>query len=372
MAERSWLYVFDGKLKGLGIDLVAEQELRAISEAGMAAELLARGRLTIAGIKNSTWQYPPTKLLSWLPSQDYYAINKRFFSWLGATRFQTARHCGVIAWSKTALKPFELAARAGAPRILNVGNFHCDFEAGGKPAPARWPRVGKAHLRREYELATRILVASDFAAATFVAQGVPAEKIGVIYRGVDADLFRPVAKSATPFVVASCGSLGERKGTYELLDAWARLNLPDAELWLIGNASADEMARLQAKAGPGVRFLGFRRDLPDLMAQVHVHVLLSRNEGFAKVLLEAAACGVVNVCTEASGWPINASCARLVEDRRDVAGVAAEIDSLYRDRGLCQRLGEGARQWACAGYTWQHFRLRFQAELERSLAATAK
>ena len=372
MAERAWLYVFDGKLKGIGIDLVAEQQLRAISAAGMNIELLSRGKLALPGIKNSTWQYPPTKFLSWLPSQDYYAINKRFFSWLGASRFLAGKHLGVIAWSKTALKPFETAARTGLPRILNVGNFHCDFDAGGKPSPARWPRVGKAHLRREYELATRILVASDFAASTFVAQGVPAEKIGVIYRGVDTDIFKPAAKSSSSFIVASCGSLGERKGTYELLEAWSRLSLPGAELWLIGNAGAEEMARLQAKAGPSVRFLGFRRDLPQLMAQVHVHVLLSRNEGFAKVLLEAAACGVVNICTEASGWPVNASCARLVEDRRDVAKVAAEIELLYRDRVLCERVGLDARKWADEEFTWKHFQARFQSELERSLPATAQ
>lgn len=372
MLERAWLYVFDGKLKGIGIDLVAEQQLLAISEAGMHTELLSRGKLAMPGIHNSTWKYPPTKFLSWLPSQDYYALNKRFFSWLGASRFQATKHCGVISWSKTALKPFEIAAKAGLPRILNVGNFHCDFDAGGKQAPARWPRVGKVRLRQEYELATRILVASDFAASTFVAQGVPAEKIGVIYRGVDTDTFKPAAKPRIPFVVASCGSLGERKGTYELLAAWSRLNLPDAELWLIGNAGAEEMARLQAKAGPNVRFLGFRHDLPQLMAQVHVHVLLSRNEGFAKVLLEAASCGVVNICTEASGWPINATCARLVEDRQDIVKVAAEIELLYRDRVLCERLGAEARKWAGEEFTWRHFRARLQSELQRALPATAK
>ncbi|MGB0127721.1 MAG: hypothetical protein WBP72_08790, partial [Rhodocyclaceae bacterium] len=83
MAEKSWLYVFDGKLKGVGIDLVAEQQLRALSEAQVRCELISRGRPALPGITRHTWAWPPTKLLSWLPSQDYYALNKRFFSLLG-------------------------------------------------------------------------------------------------------------------------------------------------------------------------------------------------------------------------------------------------------------------------------------------------
>ena len=96
-------------------------------------------------------------------------------------------------------------------------------------APERWPRIGKARMRREYELASRILVASDYAAQTFVDQGVAAEKLSVIYRGVDAEVFKPPAERRTrPFIVASCGALGERKGTYELIRSWRKLALPDA------------------------------------------------------------------------------------------------------------------------------------------------
>jgi glycosyltransferase involved in cell wall biosynthesis len=42
-------------------------------------------------------------------------------------------------------------------------------------------------------------------------------------------------------------------------------------------------------------------DLPKYYAQAHVFVLASREEGFAKVLLQAAACGVPVVCTDQTG-----------------------------------------------------------------------
>ena len=121
MAE-PWFYVTDSKFSGIGIDLVTEQQLRAFSEAGRAVDLVARGRLDLPGIRNFRQALPPTKLLSWLPSQDYYALNKRWFSRLGRRHFERAPHAGVVAWSKTALHPFEAAARAGVPRILNVGS----------------------------------------------------------------------------------------------------------------------------------------------------------------------------------------------------------------------------------------------------------
>lgn len=365
---RPWLYLYDGKLKGVGIDLVAEQQLLTLSEARLECDLVSRGRLVLPGVRNHTWAFPPTKLLSWLPSQDYYAVNKRFFSLLGRHYFNSDRHAGVIAWSKSALKPFEKAAQAGLARLLNVGNFHCDFKAGGQPPPEHWPRIEKSRLREEYALATTILVASDFAAQTFVDQGIPREKLAVVYRGVDAQRFQPLPKrSSSPFVVASCGSLGERKGTRELLHAWNKAALPEAELWLIGTLPKTESADLKQLAGPSVRFLGFRRDLPDLLAQAHVHVLLSRHEGFAKVLLEAAACGVVNVCTAATGWPEGAPGALLVEDRKDVEAVANLLAELHQNRPLCQDQGLAARAWVEQGFTWAHFRSRFRAALERPL-----
>jgi glycosyltransferase involved in cell wall biosynthesis len=364
MAERPWLYIYDGKLKGVGIDLVAEQQLRALSEAGVPCRLVSRGRVDLPAIRQHTWAFPPTKLLSWLPSQDYYAANKRFFSLLGRQYLRGGAYRGVIAWSKTALKAFELAAQQGIPRILNVGNFHCDHDAGGRPTPERWPRIGKERLRREYALASRILVASDYAAQTFVGQGVPAEKLSVIFRGVDTEVFKPAReRPASPFIVVSCGSLGERKGTYELIRIWRKLALADSELWLIGTIPKSEDAALRQLADPSVRFFGFRRDLPDLMAQAHVHVLLSRNEGFAKVLLEAAACAVVNVCTEQTGLPPGAPGSIVIADRYDEAEVGAALSRLHADPARLLTLGEEARDWVVAGFTWHSFRGRFCAAL---------
>ncbi len=368
--SKSWLYVTDSKLSGIGIDLVTEQQLRALSEVGIPAHLVARGKTDLSGVTTSWHPLPPTKLLSWLPSQDYYALNKRYFSRLGSSYCQRGDYAGVVAWSKTALRVFEAAARRGMPRLLNVGNSHRDFDSGGAAPLTRWPRIPHSRYRAEYELASLILVASDYAAHTFVAQGLPAEKLRILYRGADTSRFSPLPdKPARPFIVASCGLLGERKGSHALLRAWRRLALPDAELWLIGHLPDAEAALLRKLATPTVRFLGFRKDLPELLRRAHLHVLLSRNEGFAKVLLEAGASGVPNLCTREAGLPVDAPGTIFVAERNDEDEVAAVIASCYEDPEATAALGLEARRMVEERYSWAAFRARFRQAVAEAAGA---
>lgn len=364
-----WLYVTDAKFAGIGIDLVAEQQIRALSE-GTAVDVVARGNLTLPRTRVYRHPVPPTKLLSWLPSQQYYALNKRYFSWLGRRQLAAGVYTGVVAWSRTALRLFEAAERRGIPRILNVGNH---YRSGVASPDERWPLIPRARYLAEYELATRILVASRQAAESFVAHGVPAEKLRIVYRGVDTQHFRPpAARPARPFIVASCGLLGERKGTHQLLRAWRRAALPaDAELWLIGHLPPAEESSIRLLMSPGVRLLGFRRDLSALLPQVHLHVLLSRNEGLAKVLLEAASSGVPNLCTAAGGLPGDFPGTWWVSDREDEDGVARVMEAAYRDPGLAWQAGLAARQAVVERFGWAAFRQRFLMALEGAAGGEA-
>jgi glycosyltransferase involved in cell wall biosynthesis len=366
-----WLYISDAKFSGIGIDLVCEQQIRAFSEAERRIDVLARGCLELPQVRNFHHPLPATKLFSWLPSQKYYALNKRYFSYLGNRRFRRGEYSGVVAWSKTAIRPFESAARRGIPRLLNVGNSHRDFDSGrSADHNLDWPLIPHSRYREEYELASLILVASDQAAQSFISQGIPAEKIRTIYRGADTTkFFPPPHKQSDTFIVASCGLLGERKGTYQLLRAWRRLALPHAELWLIGHLPEAESKAIRSCATANVRFLGFRKDLPELLRKVHLHVLLSRNEGLAKVLLEAGASGVPNLCSYQAGLPSDAAGTLFVEDRDSEAGVADALESCYRDREGTARLGSMARRMVEERFSWAAFRSRFMQAVRNVQAA---
>jgi len=108
-----------------------------------------------------------------------------------------------------------------------------------------------------------------------------------------------------------------------------------------------------------VRFLGFRKDLPEVLRQVHLHVLLSRNEGLAKVLLEAGASGVPNLCTREAGLPADAEGTIFVQDRNCEDEVMTAIEACYRDPSATRLLGLAARQMVETQYGWAAFRARF-------------
>ena len=84
----------------------------------------------------------------------------------------------------------------------------------------------------EYHLADLLLVLSERAAHTFRVRGFPEEKLFYLPRGVDVERFKPGGRPLK-FRAVFAGALIKRKGIHHVLEAWHRLNLPDAELWLV-------------------------------------------------------------------------------------------------------------------------------------------
>lgn len=87
------------------------------------------------------------------------------------------------------------------------------------------------------------------------------------------------------------GRVTKNKGIEELLAATEALRQthPGVTLTLIGEAEEDYQGRLENQEG--IRFLGFRSDIHEQIAQSHCVLLPSYHEGMANVLLEAASTG---------------------------------------------------------------------------------
>ncbi len=365
------LYLYDGKLKDRGLDEVVKEQLLALVDGGAKVTLVSRGRLDQAGIINRQHPFPLTKLFSSLSSDYYYPLNKRYFSWLGAHQLSKEPYDAVIAWSKSAYRLFQAAKTLKIPTLLNVGNFHCQHRTDPQPqAPQHWPKISGDRLQQEYAFSSHILVASDYAAETFSHHGVPEEKLRVLYRGVNLAVFQhPPQKPERPFIVAMAGRIGERKGAPQLLQAWREADIKDGELWLIGSVGDKDKQTLSSQAIDTVKFLGQRSDIADLLGQAHVHVLLSRNEGLAKVQLEAAACGAVNLCTREGGFPIqNGINGFLIKNRDDTQAIAQILRQLYSQPPLRNELADNACQLMLNSFTWSHFRQRFVTAVAESLA----
>jgi glycosyltransferase involved in cell wall biosynthesis len=155
---------------------------------------------------------------------------------------------------------------------------------------------------REYELADRIYVASDYTWQSFVAAGVPARKLARFAFRPDPR-YQPRSSRTGDGVyrVVYVGSLTVMKGIPVLIEAFSRLAGP-AELWLIGGSGTRGMHRYLAdwqRRDPRVR-VAPGDPLPHLQrASVCVHP--SYEDGFAYAPMEAIACGVPAVVTEDTG-----------------------------------------------------------------------
>src|SRR6266481_2724100 len=126
------------------------------------------------------------------------------------------------------------------------------------PIPQRWLNrllVSRLESLQEYENADLILVLSEKAAETFRVLGTPDHKLFRMSRGVDVERFRP-GESPLVFRALFVGALIKRKGVPLLLEAWKRLGLENAELWLAGYAHA-EIKPLLEYLPNNVKLLGF-------------------------------------------------------------------------------------------------------------------
>ena len=150
------------------------------------------------------------------------------------------------------------------------------------------------------------------------AEGVPEDRLRLIYNGVDFSRFRnprPRAEirqhigtppDALVFVIVA--NLIPYKGHADLMEAFGliRDHLPEGwECWCIGRddgimSGLQEQARTLGIYGH-IRFLGSRHDVPDLLSAADVGVLCSHQEGFSNAVLEGMAAALPMVVTNVGG-----------------------------------------------------------------------
>lgn len=313
------------------------------------------------------------------PQRVFYERNRDFQERIPSTSFQAASV--VIGYDTASWLTAERAEKLGKPFILDqtishplanqtimegVARRFPDWQEDIEP---RLPEV-LAGEQREHRLATRITVASSFSKQSLVAQGVAADKITVNPYGVELDSFQPppTPRRREPLRFLFLGLLSARKGVPLLLEAWRKLNLKNAELWLVG--PVPEAARSLIPDLPGLKVLGRRahQELPELLRQCDVLVFPSYCEGFALVLLEALASGMPVITTDATAGPD--LIADGVEGRLIASG---DLDALSeamlecaRDPDRVERMSVAARRCA-ERFTWEANGDRWQ-ELLRGLA----
>ena len=214
--------------------------------------------------------------------------------------------------------------------------------------------------------------------------GVHANRVRRVYYGIDSARFHPVSDSAsaktglglhpgTP-VVLFVGALGDRrKGFDTLFAAWCDLCRSsdwDAQLLVAGSGAERRAWQARAarngKVADRIVFLGYRTDVPALIAAADLVVHPARYEAYGLAVHEALCCGVPALVSASAGVA-----ERLPDDLRplllDEVDSAAELTTRLRTwRASRDRFKERAMVFsaALASRTWDDMSREFVAMVE--------
>ena len=204
-------------------------------------------------------------------------------------------------------------------------------------------------------------------------EGVPEEKIAVIYPGVDLKRFKPgnkpenlFAKNNIPinsFVILYVGKLVSWKGVHNLVYTAKILKdrgIKDFIVAVAGKgAQKENMEKLiKETATEGYfRFLNFVSydEVPDIYRMADVFVLpsyptMTWQEQFGMVLIEAMACGKPIISTNSGSIPEVVGDTGMLIPPGDFFSMAETIYRLMRDSNLRETLGKKAVERAARLY----------------------
>jgi type III pantothenate kinase len=240
---------------------------------------------------------------------------------------------------------------AGVSGILRVGN-----------APASSPFYRHVWRWGVSPFVQRMVCNSRFTQRELLAHGIPPAKVTLIYNTLSAAALPLNGNRRDPHKVIYVGQVIPQKGLDLLLEAIGLLARrgQDVRLDVVGSIDgwvppsyAGYRERLLAHAGAPdlrerVRFLGWRDDVPALMAEAAVHCCPSRPEmleGAPLVTLEAKQAGIPSVA-----FPVGPF-SELIEHRKDgficadvsAAALAEGIEYFLSAPARLEQAGEAAR-----------------------------
>jgi glycosyltransferase involved in cell wall biosynthesis len=344
----------------------------------------------------STWPWArlkreglPRSLVSTFPllhTTDYLLNHSRFYPAILSSKMNPWNALAFDRWTSSRIASCDaFIAISGAGLLTGKkvqtsgGIFICDrgsthqryqenivadeYRRWNVPQPLSKPHIA---IREEkiYGLADAITVPSTVAQRSFVAMGIPAEKVHVIPYGVRLDQFTRIEDPPqNSFEVLFAGQVSLRKGIPYLLQAFAGLKHSNKRLTIAGAIQDDIRPLLATLPTHNVVFTGSlpQSQLAKKMSASHLLVLPSVEEGLALVQGQAMACGCPILATTATGAEdlfTDGQQGFIVPDR-DVDALTQKMQQIADDPTLQRKLSEAAMLrvktlggWDQYGETW--------------------
>src|SRR6058998_2417760 len=287
-------------------------------------------------------------------------------------RFPGLRRPGLVAWR--AVRDLLASCRIAGDAVFHANTPRTNLYAAAAGRLARVPVVW--HCRNLLEtgmwdtdrmfawLPDRIICNSDAIASRFAGSRWQ-HRVRTILNGVDLAEFHPDISGApvraelgwvrNP-IIAATSRLDPEKGHETLLEAMRIVaqQIHESRLFIAGIASVNHATRhavlqrriSELKLDGMVRLLGFRHDIPQLLAAADICVLPADAEACGRVLFEAMAMAKPLVATASGGTPeivVDAVTGVLVPPK-DSRALAEALVALLKNPALRNAMGAAGRE----------------------------
>ncbi len=257
--------------------------------------------------------------------------------------------------------------------------------------PARGSLTMRARTKLWFvgRFASAVVVVSGRLEEAMRELGFSDRRLVQIYNGIDIARFaqppsgrlhREIGRNGDTKLVGMVANVRAAKGYEYFLEAASEVarRVPEAVFLVIGEAKDGGLEDLRARARrlsleDRFLFLGFRRDVPEILSELDLFVLSSIQEGFSLATVEAMAAGKPVVATR-SGGPeeiVEHPRTGLLVPARDADALAKGICDLLADPERAGAMGRAAREKAALDFSVETMIGRYESLYERVLKEAA-
>jgi len=216
-----------------------------------------------------------------------------------------------------------------------------------------------------------ITVSQSSARDTNLFFRVPADRLRVVYNGIDTDIFsmNEKASQASDGLIMVANTDDRKKGVLYLLQALQLLRKDGIKLTIVDDADRhssyiEDVGPLPSYGFKLVRKLNLdglvhftgrltREEMVKRYSAAKIAVVPSLYEGFGLPAAEAMACGVPVIATTGGALPEVVGDAGILVPPRNADALAAAIKQLLADKQAQQRMSEAGRKRVREKFSWE-------------------
>ena len=190
---------------------------------------------------------------------------------------------------------------------------------------------------------------------------VPKAQVKVLYNAVNTYPSNPYNRQAKNILFL--GRLGERKGTYDLLNAIKQLDDKiglEHQFYLCGDGNLNEVKKRvnELQISHRIAYIGWIDEnmKKDILSNTMINVLPSYNEGLPMTILETMAYGIPNISTSIASIPevLHDGMNGFLINPGDVDLLAVRIKQLITDSTLRLNISEKSYQLISKEFSLEH------------------